>query len=160
MSLAKRMGDLHEAHLAEVFGGRQARSSGNQPHDQMDGRHNRYDEIVAFAWDGKSTRTGTISVTAAMLQKAAEQAHGERPMLSLRWYGDDRLRTCEDWHLIREDDLLELLDLAREVVRLRQAVGKHDCLALYQHGDPTPWTCPRCGLVWVVRDSKFIQAGG
>lgn len=118
MSLNKKMGDKHEEHLVEVFGGRQTRGSGNQPANPMDGRHNRYEQTVAFAWDGKSTRGKSITVTDAMLEKAEQQAHGERPMLSLRWYYDDRLRVYRDWHLIREDDLLELMERSERLAEL------------------------------------------
>lgn len=120
MSLQSKMAEKHEAHLVEVFGGRRTRSSGNQANDAMDGRHSRYEEIVAFAWDGKSTRARSISVTRDMLAKATEQAHGERPMVPLRFYDDDRLRNFEDWCLVREEDLLELMELAAQP---RETVG-------------------------------------
>lgn len=114
MSLAKKMGDAHEQHLVEVFGGRQTRGSGNQANNPMDGRQNRYEQGCAFAWDGKSTRGKSLSISREMLDKAKEQAHGERPMISVRFYDDDRLRHFEDWHLVREDDLLELMEMAEK----------------------------------------------
>lgn len=88
--MRKEMGDRHEEFLAEVLGGKRSKGSGNQWHSQMDGRHNRYIERYAFAWDGKSTTTGTISVTVSMWEKAVEQAGGERPMLAFRWYPTER----------------------------------------------------------------------
>lgn len=88
--LRKEMGDRHEEFLVEVLGGRQTKGSGNQWHNPMDGRHSRRTEQYAFAWDGKSTTTGTVSVTEAMWRKAQEQAVGERPMLALRWYPTER----------------------------------------------------------------------
>jgi hypothetical protein len=88
--MRKEMGDRHEEYLIEVLGGKQSKGSGNQWHSPMDGRHNRYTERYAFAWDGKSTTTGTVSVTESMWEKAQEQAGGERPMLALRWYPTER----------------------------------------------------------------------
>lgn len=88
--MRKEMGDRHEEHLIDVLGGKQSKGSGNQWHAPMDGRHNRYTDRWAFAWDGKSTTTGTISVTQSMWDKAVEQAGGERPMLAFRWYPTER----------------------------------------------------------------------
>src|ERR1035437_5853045 len=107
------MGDKHEEWLAEVLGGRKTPGSGNQFRNPMDGRHNRYVDTFAFAWDGKSTRSNSISVTRAMLNKAKEQADTERPMIALRFYDDDRLRSYEDWILVKADDFLELLEAAK-----------------------------------------------
>ena len=103
----------HEEHLVEVFGGRKTPGSGNQPANPMDGRHNRYEQAVAFAWDGKSTRAKSLGITRDMLAKAREQSHGERPMIAVRFYDDDRLRNFDDWDLIQEDDLLELWERSR-----------------------------------------------
>ena len=110
MSLAKKMGDTHEAHLCEVFGYRQTRGSGNQWRDQMDARSHRMSEAVAFAIDGKSTRARSVTIKRDDLDKAVEQAGAERPMMAYRFYDDDRLRGYEDWCLLREDDLLELTE--------------------------------------------------
>lgn len=127
MSLNKKMGDHHEEDLVEWFGGRKTRGSGNQANNPMDGRHSRYDTSVAFAWDGKSTRAKSISVSRAMLDKAAEQAHGERPMIALRFYDDDRLRGFEDWMVVQKDDLLELMERSDRLA---------DMEALYEPGGP------------------------
>jgi hypothetical protein len=123
MSLTTRkMSDAHEEHLVEVFGGRKTRGSGNQPANPMDGRHSRYERAVAFAWDGKSTRGNSIGVTREMVTKAKEQAHGERPMIALRWYDDDRLRSFEDWVCIQEDDLLELMERSDRLAEIEERV--------------------------------------
>ena len=98
--------------MAEVFGGRVTPGSGNKPANPMDVRQSRYDHDVAFAIEGKSTRGKSLSVTRDMLNKAVEQSHGERPMIALRFYGDDRLRDFEDWVLVRVDDMLELMERA------------------------------------------------
>lgn len=140
MSLNKDMGDKHEEHLVEIFGGRQTPGSGNQANNPMDGRHSRYDLAVAFAWDGKSTRGKSISVTTAMIEKAREQAHGERPMLALRWYGDDRLRQYDDWMLVTEDDLLELMERSARLSEIQQ----HGCLTGIHHRVGTD-VCSICG---------------
>ena len=113
MALNHRMGDKHEEWLAEVLGGRRTPASGSQFRNPMDGRHNRYIDTFAFAWDGKSTRSNSISVTRAMLNKAKEQADTERPMIALRFYDDDRLRSFEDWIVVRADDFLELLESSK-----------------------------------------------
>lgn len=88
------------------------RGSGNQFANPMDGRQNRYEAPVAFAWDGKSTRAASITVTRKMWEKAMLQAHGERPMLALRFYDSDRLAVGADLVVIGLHDLMELLELA------------------------------------------------
>lgn len=110
MSLNRKMSDAHEAYLAEAFGARLTPGSGNQPANPMDARMNRYADAVAFAFDGKSTRGQSISVTRSMLTKAREQAHGERPAIALRFYDNDRLTEYEDWVLVLADDLRELME--------------------------------------------------
>ena len=112
MSLNKKMGDKHEADIADRLGGRRTRGSGNQPANPADGRHNRYADHFAFAWDCKSTRGDSIGVSRTMIEKIIEQSHGERPMLPLRWYDSDRLAVAHDWVAIRLDDLEELLEAA------------------------------------------------
>ena len=106
------MGNRHEEWLAEVLGGRKTPGSGNQWRNPADGRQNRYVDSFAFAWDGKSTRSNSISITREMLSKIKEQADTERPMIALRFYDDDRLRSFEDWIAIKADDFLELLEAA------------------------------------------------
>ena len=93
--LNKRMGDLHEAHAADVLNQRQTRGSGNQWRDQMDSKHDRTECVFAFANDGKSTLGKGITITRAMWAKAVEQAGGERPMLTLRWYRDASLAKAD-----------------------------------------------------------------
>lgn len=135
------MSDKHEEHLVEIFGGRKTPGSGNQFNNPMDGRHSRYSTSVAFAWDGKSTRAKSISVTRDMIAKARQQSHGERPMLALRWYLDDRLRTYDDWMLIEEDDLLELMERSERLAAIKDngcLLGDHMCVA-------SP-ICSNCGI--------------
>jgi hypothetical protein len=48
-----------------------------------------------------------------MWQKACDQSHGERPMLALRFYDDERCQSALDLVCIRVDDLVEILAAAR-----------------------------------------------
>jgi hypothetical protein len=102
------MGELHEEHLARINGGTKTRSSGNQWHDQGDGRDN-HDQPFAFCWDGKSTRGKQIAVTLDIIAKIREQSQGERPQIGLRWYGNDALDiVLEDWIAILATDFEEM----------------------------------------------------
>ena len=113
MSVNKRMGDAHEAFLVDLLGGRQTRGSGNQWHNPMDGRQNRLTVPYAFAWDGKSTLGKSIGVSLSMWDKAVEQAGGERPMLGLRWYANERLDVVRDLLVVDPYDMSEILAAAR-----------------------------------------------
>jgi hypothetical protein len=129
--MRKEMGDRHEEYLIEVLGGKQSKGSGNQWHSPMDGRHNRYAERYAFAWDGKSTTTATVGVTLPMWEKAQEQAGGERPMLALRFYPTER-PTVQN---VGGTDLavLDLLDLSALLVDARGLGEVLDALDVIQH---------------------------
>jgi hypothetical protein len=109
-ALTKRMADAHEEFLVGLFGGRCTPGSGNQFNRQMDGRQNHLDQPIAFAWDGKSTMGQSIGVSRPMWSKAIEQAHGERPMLPLRFYDTERLDVGLDLAVVNIHDLAELLD--------------------------------------------------
>jgi hypothetical protein len=61
----------------------------------MDSKHDRTSCVYAFANDGKSTLGKGITITRAMWAKAVEQAGGERPMLTLRWYADASLAKAD-----------------------------------------------------------------
>jgi Holliday junction resolvase len=117
------MSDSHEIHLAETYGLRRTKGSGNQWQNQTDARGHRMDEAVAFAVDGKSTLAKSISVTRADLDKLIEQSAGERPLLAVRFYDDEMLRGAEDWALVREDDLVELLERSRLLSAVQEFVG-------------------------------------
>ena len=110
--LRHRMGAAHERDLAVLLGGRQTRGSGNQFADQMDGRHDPYDDL-ALAWDCKSTRSNSVGVSKRMWEKALEQAHGARPILPIRFYGSDRLDIELDLVVASLNDFVEILDRAR-----------------------------------------------
>lgn len=114
----KKMGDAHEKFLAKLFGGRMSRGSGNQWREPADGRHDHHDPY-AFAWDGKSTQTPSISITRAMIDKIIEQAGGERPMIGLRWYDNYALDVAYDWVAVKAEDLSEMRE---ELLRLQEAL--------------------------------------
>lgn len=117
------MGDAHEAHLADAYGVRRTKASGSQWRDQTDARGHRYDDAVAFAFDGKSTMARSISVSRADLDKLVEQSLPERPCLALRFYDDERLRGFEDWAVLRECDLAELIERSRLLSAVEDFVG-------------------------------------
>lgn len=112
MSLRSKMGRRHEERLAELFGTSRAPGSGNQWRNQMDGRNNRLSKLFAFAWDGKSTLAKSISIPRTMWEKAREQAGGERPMLALRFYDNEKLDVGEDLAVIGLDDFVEMWEAA------------------------------------------------
>ncbi|MEU9405658.1 hypothetical protein AB0E08_08125 [Streptomyces sp. NPDC048281] len=116
--LNKRMGDTHEAHLAEVLGMRRTRGSGNQWRDQMDAKHDRTECTFAFAVDGKSTLAKSISITRAMWEKAGEQASGELPMLALRFYNNASLEVHADLAVC---DLLDFAEMREAAEAWHQA---------------------------------------
>jgi hypothetical protein len=116
--LNKRMGDHHEAYAAFVLNQRQTRGSGNQWRDQMDSKHNRTECVFAFANDGKSTLGKSISITRAMWAKAVEQAGGERPMLTLRFYDDASLKVHAD---LAACDLLDFAEMREDAEKWHKA---------------------------------------
>jgi hypothetical protein len=130
------MADRHEEFLVDVLGGKQSKGSGNQWHSPMDGRHDRYVERYAFAWDGKSTTTGTISVTRSMWEKAEEQAGSARPMLAFRWYPTERPTVLNPGGL----DLacLAVLDLSELLVAARGLGALLDSLTALLDQDDEP----------------------
>lgn len=119
----RAMSDAHEDHLAEVYGVRKTKASGSTWRDKTDARGHRRDDAVAFAFDGKSTLARSMSVTRADLDKLVEQALPERPCLAIRFYDNERLQGCEDWALIREDDLVELVERSRLLSEVQEFVG-------------------------------------
>lgn len=112
MALNHKMADKHEGFLSSLFGGRRTKGSGNQWHNPMDGRTSRMHTRHAFAWDGKATLGKSIGVTREMWEKAIEQSGGERPMLALRWYDNERLDVGLDLALVNAHDLAELIEVA------------------------------------------------
>lgn len=131
--LNRAMSKDHEADICERLGARPSRGSGNQFNTPMDGRQHRLLRRFAFAFDGKATRGESIGVGRRMWAKAVDQAGGERPMLALRFYRNDRLSEYDpDLAVISMDDLLELIEAA-------------------EANDSRPG--PPCGAVW----GGFVQ---
>jgi len=107
--LRAQMARRHEEHLAEMLGGSRSAGSGNQWHSPIDGRHNSLLRRFGFGWEAKSTRAASFSVSTALLDKTILQAGMERPLLAVRFYGDDRLSSYRDWVMLSLDDLVEML---------------------------------------------------
>lgn len=135
MTDLKRKGATkHEEDTAERFGGRMTRGSGSTWYDKGDGR-NQHDGPFALAWDCKSTRGQSISITRAMLDKLVEESHGERPVLPLRYYDNDRLDVGPhgDWVVVLADDFSEILDAARQRVEFQAATGDAALIRVPEH---------------------------
>lgn len=120
-----KMGQRHEAWIAENFEGRQTRGSGNQWKDPLDGRQDHDSGAYVFAWDGKSVMGKSVSVTRAMWAKVQEQAKPhEIPLMPLRFYDDERLtKVHADLVVIDARVLADLQRDANEVVALREERG-------------------------------------
>ena len=108
----RKMSDAHEIFLAGQFGGRRSIGSGNQSHDQADGRNERGTPF-AVAWDGKSTLGKSHSITLDTWDKLVEQSHGLSPVLALRWYATERLHVGRDLVVLDVHDFIEILEAAR-----------------------------------------------
>lgn len=112
MSLIKKLADKHEDDVNEWLGGQQAKSSGNQWNDQGDGRLGRHHHQFGWCWDCKAAMPGTksVSVTRDMVDKITHQAHGDRPILPLRFYSSERGQIEHDLVVLRMEDFRELLE--------------------------------------------------
>lgn len=107
------MSDRHEQDLQRLLGGVITRGSGNQSRSPMDVRQSRHEIDWAFAFDGKSTLSRSMSVGLDMWDKAVEQSHGERTGLPLRFYDGPRLRVVRDLIVIDLHDFAELVEQVR-----------------------------------------------
>jgi hypothetical protein len=72
-------------------------------------------QLFAFAWDCKSTRGASITVSRKTWAKLEDQAGGERPMLPLRFYDTDTLQVGLDLAVVRMDDLRELVTAVEDL---------------------------------------------
>lgn len=119
MSDVKRLADRHEQHVASMLGAKNSRASGSQWHDQADGRMSRYADQFAWAFDCKCAlpQTKSIGVSREMWVKIEEQAHGNRPMIPLRFYSTSRGDVFRDLVVITLDDLVELLEQSKNFPR-------------------------------------------
>lgn len=142
----RKMSDAHEAWLVELFGGRMTKGSGNQWHNQMDGRQSSRQQYYAFAWDGKATLGKSVGVTREMWKKAVQQAGMERPMLPLRWYDTEQLKVGLDLVVVSADDLACLIEDAN----LYRAAKENGCLTGLHSWPPAPedepWKCSACEI--------------
>lgn len=139
MTTTRDMSDRHETYLADLLDGRTTRGSGNQWHDQTDGKHTLYEQMYAFAWDGKATMAKSISVSLKMWEKLVEQARPHLPALPLRFYQDARARkVTEDLIVIRLQDFADLLHDANLLHRIKD----QGCLRGEHDGGPV---CAVCG---------------
>lgn len=105
----RKMSDAHEDWLVDLFGGRKTKGSGNQWHNQCDGRTSSREVYYAFAWDGKATFAASVGVTRKMWDKAREQALPEQPLLPLRFYDNERLEVGLDLVVVEAALLAELI---------------------------------------------------
>jgi hypothetical protein len=113
-TLNQRMGDAHEADIAEWIAGSQTKGSGNQWHNQGDAKNNERQTPFPITADGKSTLGKSIAVSISMWKKIVEQTFGQIPTLFLRFYRDESLRIVEeDLVVLRARDFMEILQAAR-----------------------------------------------
>ena len=140
----RKMSNDHERWLVELFGGRRTKGSGNQWHNQMDGRMASREDHYAFAWDGKSTLGKSVGVSLDMWTKAVEQALPERPMLPLRWYSNERLEVGLDLVVMSAYDASEVIWDANKY----QAIKSRGCLnGTHDFMDPeTGRGCSTCSV--------------
>lgn len=117
------MARLHEEYLAQINDGTKTKASGSGWDEQADGR-NHHDRPFAYRWDGKATKGKSVTITLEMIEKILDQAHGERPQIGLRWYGDERLKSVlADWVAVRGADWEETLMAARAWAELTADTG-------------------------------------
>ena len=119
MSLNKDMGDTHEEFLSALFEGRQTKGSGNQWHNPMDGNTSRMHCEYAFSWDGKSTLGKSIGVSLTMWDKARQQAGGNRPMLGLRFYANEKLQPVRDLVVLDAHHAAEVIEAANTLAAVK-----------------------------------------
>lgn len=111
--IRKRMSVKHEEWVADLFGVRVNPGSGNQFNRPMDGRVRREASALGgLAWDCKATLGKSMSIPLTMIDKAIEQARNEWPMLSLRFYKGEDLRSFIDWFAVPAELFMDLWDKA------------------------------------------------
>lgn len=120
MTTTRKMSDAHEDYLVDLLGGRKTKGSGNQWHNQMDGRHSSLTTHYAFAWDGKSTFAKSASISLTMWEKARQQAAGERTLLPIRFYANERLAVTLDLVALKAEDFAEILEDARRYLAIKE----------------------------------------
>jgi hypothetical protein len=116
------MGRRHDVYLAEIVGGRKTAGSGSQFHDQGDARVSRATRRFGFCAEGKSTRGKGLTIQVDTYFKLLEQAGGDRPVLGLRWYLNDRLDEHADLIAMLPSDFAEIREAAEEAADLAARV--------------------------------------
>lgn len=141
----RKMSDRHEEDLLTLLGGRGTPNSGATWRAPMDGRTSRHEASYAFAWDGKSTLSKSVGVSRAMWDKAVEQAGGERPLLPLRFYDNERLDVGLDLVVLSLHDFVEILEIANRPDLADCAKGLHNFDRPSSASPGTLPCCTRCG---------------
>lgn len=115
----------HEDDVHALLGGHNSKSSGNQWHDPADGKLSRYEEEFAFAWDCKCVMPGTksLSISRDDLTKLTQQAHGNRPMMPLRFYSSERGHIDHDFVAVKLHDFVEMRDRIIELEAALDGLG-------------------------------------
>jgi hypothetical protein len=113
VSLNQKMAAHHEGWACEVMDATRSPASGSQWANPIDGRQNHLLQEFAFAFDCKSTLGQSIGVSRKMWEKARLQAGGERPMVPLRFYENERLEVALDLIVVDADDHLEMAERIR-----------------------------------------------
>jgi hypothetical protein len=103
--LRYRMGKEHEQFVAKLLGGDRNPGSGNQWHSQGDGHS------VGWGWDCKSSLANSMSISLDTLDKLSEQVYPRRPLLPVRFYGNERLTSFRDYIMVGIDDFQMLYEL-------------------------------------------------
>jgi hypothetical protein len=142
----RKLSDAHEIWLADLFGARRTKGSGNQWQNQTDGRMSSREKTYAFSYDGKATLGKSVGVTREMWTKVVEQALPERPMLPLRFYDNERLEVGLDLVVMSAYDAAEIIEDANKY----RAILDQGCLmGIHKYNDETGYQfsdCLVCGV--------------
>lgn len=141
-TLNQRMGDSHEADIAEWTGGSLQKASGSQWHRQGDTKNGEYLTPYPVTSDGKSTLGESLSITRKMWRKIVEQTFGQTPAVFLRFYKDDRLREVDiDLAVVSAGFFAEILADARKWQELQDGVSQLGAIPMPVGA---PQACPGC----------------
>jgi hypothetical protein len=114
-TLNQKMGDAHEADIAEWIEGALQKASGSQWHRQGDAKNGEFMVPYPITADGKSTLGDSIGISRKMWGKLVGQTFNQNPAIFLRFYADEGLRKVEaDLAVIRAGFFTEILKDARQ----------------------------------------------
>lgn len=120
-TINQQMADAHEADIAEWTEGTLQKGSGNQWHRQGDTKNGEHLVPYPVTSDGKSTLGKSIAVSREMWRKLIEQTFNQDPVLFLRFYKDESLRTVDlDLAVVDARFLRQLLEDARKWEGMQQ----------------------------------------